>query len=115
MSDLLEVKIDGETIYFEARKQYGSEPTGPLDRLPEKAADAFERAKTVAVNIAKSMNHAIRAMDDEDAPDEFNLEFGLTFTMKGNVVVEVGGDANLKVQMTYKRREQSANHKKKSS
>ncbi|MEV0248989.1 CU044_2847 family protein [Nocardia sp. NPDC050712] len=79
----------------------GSEPTaagGPSRGV----VDALERAREVIVAAATSTAHTIQQLGAATRPDRVEMEFGLGFSLKGNVIVASGSaDATLKVKLVY--------------
>ncbi|WP_143447228.1 CU044_2847 family protein [Kibdelosporangium aridum] len=81
----------------------GTEKTSAVGDTGRRVLDAFERAHEVIVGAAVSTMEVIGKLGGRAArPDKFEVEFGLGFSVKGNVIV-VGGqaDATLKVKLTY--------------
>lgn len=81
----------------------GSEPTSRLGDASAKTVDAFGRAHEVIVGAAASAVDVLGKLAKEAArPDKLEVEFGLGFSAKGNVIVAGGSmDATLKVKLTY--------------
>lgn len=81
----------------------GTEPTSRLGDAGAKAVDAFGRAHEVIVGAAASAVEVLGKLAAEAArPDKLEIEFGLGFSAKGNVIVAGGSvDATLKVKLTY--------------
>jgi Trypsin-co-occurring domain 1 len=80
----------------------GTEKTSTGD-VSRKALDAFRLAQEVIVGAAVSTLGTVGELASRAArPDKLEVEFGLGFSVKGNVIV-VGGqaDATLKVKLTY--------------
>lgn len=81
----------------------GTEPTSKVGDAAAKALDALDRAHEVIVNAATSTVEVLEKLKTKATrPDKLEIEFGLGFSAKGNVIV-VGGsvDATLKVKLTY--------------
>lgn len=103
MANLLEVNVDGTTVYIEAESRYGSEGTTTSKEAIEKAQEAFERAQDTVASVSSSMVRAIKKLDKAVTPNEFQIEFALKFTAEGKAVLtKVGGEATLTITMTYK-------------
>jgi Trypsin-co-occurring domain 1 len=103
MSTSIPVMIDGQTIYVEVEKTYGSEDTTSLDKTLERVQDTFDQAKSTIVCVARGTVEAIRTMDQLLIPDEFTMDFAIRFTAEGNAILaKTSAEANLKVSMTYK-------------
>lgn len=101
----IETNIDGEMILVEVSLGYGSANTsvGKQDEVAERAMDAFGKAKKVIHSVAQNLLETAQNVDRQIAPDEFQIEFAISFTMSGQVILaKVGAEANLKVTMTYK-------------
>lgn len=81
----------------------GTEPTSRLGDAGAKAVDAFGRAHEVIVGAAASAVEVLGKLAAEAAqPAKLEIEFGLGFSAKGNVIVAGGSvDATLKVKLTY--------------
>lgn len=80
----------------------GTEPTSTRD-AGERVLDAFERAHDVIVGAATSTIEVLGKLATRAArPDKLEIEFGLGFSIKGNIIVVSGqADATLKVKLTY--------------
>jgi hypothetical protein len=99
--------VGGETILVEATQVtfYGTEPTSHLDRAAGHVRDAFAQARativavgTSAVAVAQELATASRA------PDVVEIELGLSFTAKCDVIVAgATAGANLKIKIVYNR------------
>ncbi|MBB5850270.1 CU044_2847 family protein [Amycolatopsis umgeniensis] len=81
----------------------GTEPTSRLGDAGAKALDAFGRAHEVIVGAAASTVEVLGKLAAESTrPTKLEVEFGLGFSAKGNVIVAGGSvDATLKVKLTY--------------
>jgi hypothetical protein len=82
----------------------GSEPTS-VGKAADAVLSGFDKAREVVVAIAGSTVGAVAELGSRAVrPDKVEVEFGLGFSVKGNVIV-VGGqaDATLKVKLTYDR------------
>lgn len=104
---LLPTTIGSETIYVQAvpMPTFGMQETAPnWTEVLDKAGDLFGRAKATITNVTGDMVKAIENMSDDLMPDEFVLEFGISFSMEGQIfVAKGGGEASLKVTMTYRK------------
>lgn len=69
----------------------------------QKVLDAYAKAQDVIINAATSTLEVITKLAERAArPDKLEVEFGLGFSLKGNVIVVTGNaDATLKVKLTY--------------
>lgn len=83
----------------------GTEPTSRLGDAAVKALDALDRAREVILGAAASTVQTLETLKAEATrPDKLEIEFGLGFSAKGNVIVAGGSvDATLKVKLTYER------------
>jgi hypothetical protein len=78
--------------------------TGRAQRALENAADAFSRAQDVIVNIAASTAAMIeKAAARAARPDHVEIEFGLSFSASGGIVMVAGATAGatLRVLLSY--------------
>jgi hypothetical protein len=84
----------------------GSEQTaGRIEDAGRKVVEAFDRAQDAIVEIASTVSGSVTAMARRSVdPDTMTVEFGLSFTVKGDLVV-VGSTAaaSLKVTLSYDR------------
>ena len=106
----LPVQVGGLELLVETVRTGGNEPTSRLGDVADQARDAFLRAQAAIVEIAASTVSAIQGAGERAArPDAVEVEFGLKFSGKGNVIVaEASGEATLKVKLTYSGREAEA-------
>ena len=84
----------------------GSEQTsGRLDRAGQKVVDAFDGAQAAIEAIGSRMADTIRSLNGQSVyPSGVSVEFGLSFTATGGVVVAgATAEASLKVTITYNR------------
>ncbi|WP_410626261.1 CU044_2847 family protein [Amycolatopsis sp. cmx-8-4] len=81
----------------------GTEPTSTLGNAGTKALDALGRAQDAIVGAATSAAQVLGKLASESTrPDKLEVEFGLGFSAKGNVIITGGSiDATLKVKLTY--------------
>lgn len=82
----------------------GTEPTaGRAGKLAEHAGEAFSRAQDVIVGMAVTTAEIVGKTAARAArPDRVEVEFGIGFTAKGNIVVGgVSGEATLTVRLSY--------------
>jgi hypothetical protein len=81
----------------------GSEQTSTIDRAGQGVVDAFDRAQDAIVEVACSVAQTVSRLAARAArPDRVEVEFGLKFTAKGNVII-AGGEAEgaLRVLIGY--------------
>lgn len=98
---VVQLRFGGVDVLVQAVPVPGTEKTstGPGQRV----LDAFVQAQDVILGAAASTVEVLGKLGARAArPDKLEVEFGLGFSVKGNVVV-VGGqaDATLKVKLTY--------------
>jgi Trypsin-co-occurring domain 1 len=101
---LMPMRIGDVEVLVEAMPVAGTEPTSGLDKAKDKVTDAFDRAKATIVAMGESTADVIKRLTTGPAahPDTVEVEFGLAFSAKGNVVVaEASAQATLKVKLTY--------------
>jgi len=83
------------------------------DKEISKVEKAFQNVENVIVKSADTINNAWIKMNEKMQADKASIEFGLSFTGKGNVYfVEASATANLKITINWdfsKIREQNLN------
>src|SRR5215468_9182281 len=108
---LVPVQVGGVEVLVEARPVAGSEPTaGRLEAVAGRTVEAFDKAQETITAIAERLAGTVGELARRSArPDRMEVEFGLSFTAGGNVIV-VGGavEATLKVTVAYERRDQAS-------
>ncbi|MGH3838822.1 MAG: CU044_2847 family protein [Pseudonocardiaceae bacterium] len=85
----------------------GTEPTSGLDKVGDQIVDAFTAAREAIVEVASSTAEVVGQLGQRARrPDHLEVEFGLSFSAKGNVIV-VGGEtgAALWVKVIYDARQ----------
>lgn len=85
----------------------GTEPPSGLDKVGDRIVDAFAAAREAIVEVASSTAEVVGQLGQRARrPDQLEVEFGLSFTAKGNVIV-VGGEAGaaLRVKVVYDARQ----------
>ena len=104
MTNIVEVDINGKTVYFERDSDdEETEKVCGIDKLGNKMAGAFDQLLDTVDAVVSSTVHRIRAIDKTIAPDEFQMEFGVTLHGEyGAVVTKVSGEAQFVVKVTYK-------------
>jgi hypothetical protein len=77
----------------------GSEPTSAASRV----TDAYGRAETAIMSIAESVGGTIdRLIEAGKRPKEITVEFGLSVSVEGTVLVTKGtAGATLAISLTY--------------
>lgn len=105
MGRAIPVRVGDIELLVETAPVAGSEPTSRLDAAVDRAGEAFTRAQGAIVEIATSTVESIRAATARAArPDQLEVEFGLKFSAKGDVIVAgAAGEATLKVKLVYQR------------
>lgn len=97
------MRFGGVDVLVQTVKVPGTEPTSRAGDAAAKVLDAFDRARDVIVGTAASTVEVLAALTSQASrPDKLEVEFGLGFSAKGNVIVASGSvDATLKVKLTY--------------
>jgi hypothetical protein len=100
---LIPVQVHGCELLVESVAVAGMEPTSRLSGAAEHVGDAFARAQQAIVEIASSTVATIQQAALRSAqPDQVEVEFGLKFSAKGDVIVAgATGEATLKVRLSY--------------
>ncbi|MFH8771894.1 CU044_2847 family protein [Streptomyces sp. NPDC085866] len=107
------VDVGGVQVLVEATdvRLPGSEPTATRPgNLTGHVRDAFAQAQSTIVEIATSTAEALRQAGRAARPDALEVEFGVKFSAKGDIIVAgASGEVTLKVKLTYDgRRDQAA-------
>jgi hypothetical protein len=98
---MTQMRFGGVEVLVETVVVPGSEPTGAGD-MAERVVDVFDRAREVIVGTADSTASMIREIGDKARPDRVEMEFGLGFSVKGNVIIAgASAEATLKVKLIY--------------
>jgi ABC-type molybdate transport system substrate-binding protein len=100
---VVEMRFGGVDVLVQTMPVAGTEPTSRMSDAAAKALDAFDRAHDVIVGAAASTVKVLTELAEQARqPDKLEVEFGLGFSAKGNVIVAGGSvDATLKVKLTY--------------
>jgi hypothetical protein len=103
MGGSIPVRVGDIDLLVEAEPVAGSEPTSRIDSAVERVEDAYARAQDAIVEIASSTAESIeKAAARAARPDRVEIEFGLRFSVRGDVIVaSAAGEATLKVKLTY--------------
>lgn len=104
MSDqLVQMRFGGVEVFVEATREPGTERTSRSDDMAAKAWDALDRAHEVIVSTAAATGEMLTELAGQAArPDKVEVEFGVGFSVKGNVIVASGSaNATLKVKLVY--------------
>ncbi|MGH3624062.1 MAG: CU044_2847 family protein [Sciscionella sp.] len=91
-------------VLVEAIPVAGTEPTSALDKAADEVVDVLGRARSAVRSVAESMVGVIHDLAGSRVakPDKVEVELGLGFSVKGNVIVVSGAaQATLKVTLTY--------------
>jgi hypothetical protein len=87
------VRVGEVDLLVETVLVAGTEPTSGLDKVGDRIVDAFAAAREAIVEVASSTAEVVGQLGQRARrPDQLEVEFGLSFTAKGNVIV-VGGEA----------------------
>jgi hypothetical protein len=99
------VRVGDVEVLVETVPPVGSEPTSRVDAAVDRLGEAFVRAQNAIVEIATSTVETIRKTTARAArPDQLEVEFGLKFSAKGDVIVAgAAGEATLRVKIVYDR------------
>ena len=99
------VEVGGVQVLVEATdvRLPGSEPTAVRPgNLAGHVRDAFGQAQSAIVEIAASTATALGRAGRAARPDAMEVEFGIKFTAKGDIIVAgASGEVTLKVKLTY--------------
>lgn len=98
------MRIGDVEVLVEATQVPGSEPTSALDTAQAKMVDVLHRAQDAILEVGRSTAEAAGKLATVAVarPEKVEVEFGLGFSVKGNVIVAAGGaDASLKVKLVY--------------
>lgn len=108
---VIAVLVDGVEVLVETARVAGTEPTSIGNRAQQQLTDAFERAQDTIVALSAKVKGTARQLAERGArPDKIEVEFGLKFTAKGDVIVASGsGEVALKVIVGYDPRRVAAN------
>ncbi|GHF50067.1 hypothetical protein FHX82_003843 [Amycolatopsis bartoniae] len=96
------MRFGGVDVLVETVPVPGSEPTSRLSDAGGRAVDLLETAQEVIVSTARSTAEMFGRLENAVSPDKLEIEFGLGFSAKGNIIVAGGSlDATVKVKLTY--------------
>ncbi|MFD3745819.1 CU044_2847 family protein [Nocardia sp. NPDC058633] len=92
----LEVLVEAVSVPGTERTSTGTGPSAG------RMVDALERARAVINAAASSTANTVRELGDKTRPDRLEVEFGVGFSAKGDIIV-ASGSANmtLKVKLIY--------------
>lgn len=100
------MRVGDVEVLVETVPVAGSEPTsGRVDRAGQQVADAFDRAQETIVAVATRLAGTVGELAARSVrPDRVEVEFGLSFTAQGNVIVAGSSvAASLKITVGYDR------------
>ena len=111
METVVEVEINGKTVYFEqGGDETETEQVGGISDLGSRMVGTYEKVLDTIDTVILSTVQRIRAFDKKIAPDEFQMEFGVTLSGEyGAVVTKVAGEAQFVVTVTYKHKTSKTN------
>jgi hypothetical protein len=100
---VIAMHIDGVDVLVEASPSAGTEPTSVGSRAQQQVIDAFARAQDAIVAVSSTTASTVRRLAAKNArPNKVEVEFGLKFTAKGDVIVASGStEVALKVTIGY--------------
>ncbi|MGV1005309.1 MAG: CU044_2847 family protein [Candidatus Nanopelagicales bacterium] len=106
MERIVPVQVDGVDLWVETVVLPGSEPTsGGLGKAGERVIEGFAAAQEAIGVIARRVAGTVAELSGQAVcPDKLQVEFGLSFTATGHILV-AGSSAgtSLKVSVTYDR------------
>jgi len=90
-------------LLVEVTPVVGTEPTSRTGEVGLRVLDAFERAKDAIVEVATSTAEVIGRMAERAVrPDHLEVQFGLSFSANGNVIVAgASAGATITVTLSY--------------
>jgi len=98
------MRLGGLEVLVETVTVAGTEPTSAAGTAKDKAVEMFERAKATILAFAESTVEVVKRMAASAAtrPKTVEVEFGLGFTARGNVVLTAGeATATVRVKLVY--------------
>ncbi|MGP3915194.1 CU044_2847 family protein [Nonomuraea sp. 10N515B] len=106
-SQVVPMRFGGVEVLVQTVPVAGTERASRVGDAGQRVLDAFEEARAVIVAAANSTVEVIGRLGNQAArPTVVEVEFGLGFSAKGNVIVaSASGDATLKVKLTYDTRD----------
>lgn len=107
---LIRTTVDGVDVWVSAVQTPGTEATSgsPADRLVE----AFDKARGAIVVLSRKVAESVEEMAARGTrPDEVSVEFGLSISTEGTIIVaSAAAEASLAVTVTYRRSEAAPSH-----
>jgi hypothetical protein len=104
---VIPVRVGEVDLLVETVLVAGTEPTSGLDKVSGRIVEAFDAARAAIVAVASSTAEVVETLGQRARrPEKLEVEFGLSFTAKGNVIV-AGGEAGaaLRVKVVYDARQ----------
>lgn len=97
------MRVGEAVILVETIPVAGSEPTSRLGKASDQLQETWLQAQLAIVELASSTVAAVKsAAGRAAAPSAMEVEFGLKFSAKGNVILAgASGEASLKVKLLY--------------
>ena len=97
------VRVGDIELLVDTTPMPGTQPTSRVTTAMQHVGDAFARAQAAIVEIAASTVEVIQQASLRAArPDRLEVEFGLRFSAKGDVIVAgAAGEATLRVKLSY--------------
>jgi hypothetical protein len=106
-SQVLEIKVGDVEVLVDTVVIAGTQPTASrFNKVGQQTSDAYARAQDVILGVAVSTAELIGKCAARGArPDKAEVEFGLSFSTSGNVVmVGVTAQATFRVLLSYERK-----------
>ncbi|MBH0775037.1 CU044_2847 family protein [Nocardia bovistercoris] len=102
MAGLAEMRFGGVEVLVETVRVPGSENTSTGTGGSSKMVDALDRARAVIGAAAASTANTVRELGEKTRPDRLEVEFGVGFSAKGDIIVASGtANMSLKVKLIY--------------
>lgn len=101
---IIEVNVNGTPIYFEEAEQIDAETekVGGFD-VGKLATESYQKALDTVHALVTSTATYFHGLDSKDAPDEFELKFGIKLSGEyGAVITKIASEAQLEVSVKYK-------------
>ncbi|GIG70255.1 hypothetical protein Pen01_65500 [Phytomonospora endophytica] len=100
---MVPMKFGEVDVLVEAVPVAGSENTSALGKAGERVVDALDVADEVITEVASRVAGTVSKLAEEAArPSRIEVEFGLKFTVSGNVFVgSASGEAAMRVLVSY--------------
>jgi Trypsin-co-occurring domain 1 len=108
---IVPMQVDGVDLLVATVVVPGSEPTsGRLDRAGRRVVEGFDRAQEAISAVAVRLAGSVKQLEERAVrPDRLQVEFGLSFTAEGGILVAGSSvAASLKVTISYDRPSQAS-------